>query len=47
MRSLIRTVSILQASAIFVIAFYFSSACWYQDVSKVVKITDNRCDLLN
>lgn len=46
-RSLIRSIAILQASAIFVIAFYFSSACWYKDLIKVVKITDNRCDVLN
>lgn len=46
-RSLIRTVAILQASAIFMIASYFSSALWYKDLIKVVKIADNRCDLLN
>lgn len=46
-RSLIRTVAILQAYAIFMIASYFSSALWYKDLIKVVKITDNRCDLVN
>lgn len=47
LRSLIKTVAILQASAIFMIASYFSSALWYKDLIKVVKITNNRCDLLN
>lgn len=46
-RSLIRTVAILQASAIFMIVSSSSSAIQYKDLIKVVKITDNRCDLLN